>query len=225
MCESVEPAVIELNDVPSIEPIPIGSEETSKAQDTELVSITEAPFLAQSAPLNTECSKTNKTGLMYRLDKEKDKINRTDLYDFNPITNYFFYNRKTEGKKIDEKLIEDDEFINKAYKEFNLKFCEVKIIDCFKTAMFKGQKAPIKLTNEVKEALNLNEKNDDDSSYDFESSSDEAQPKSSKNLYKAKNATKRSFLRGSKGKRRKNSKKLNDKVKIKTEPGQKLKKK
>jgi hypothetical protein len=83
------------------------------------------------------------------------RLNRSDLYDYNPITNYFSYNKKVEEKKFDEKLINEDKFIRESFNKFDLKVCTVRLHDCMQTDALKGFKAPINLTNELKEKLSL----------------------------------------------------------------------
>lgn len=140
--------------------------------DTEMVPAEPAQV---DEPKQTEMEKLKPK--INREDKnniERDKINRNLLFDYNPITNYFYYNKRNDGKKIDQKIMEEDEFVKQAYKKFNLvKFCEIKIVDCFRTDMFKGLKAPIKLNEDMKAALKLVKpqevttvEDDDDDEYD-----------------------------------------------------------
>ena len=116
---------------------------------------------------------------------ERDKINRDLLFDYNPITNYFNYNNKTDQKNIDQILIEEDDFVKKAYEKYNIKnFCQVKLVDCFSTDLFKGLKVPIKLSEDLKQALKLGD--EDDQYDDIEVVTKKKQRKSRKNIWRDK---------------------------------------
>jgi len=82
--------------------------------------------------------------------KPKSKLaglNKKDLYDFNPITNYFNYNKNLD--------VNDDEFVRSSFEKYNLKFCEIKLLDCMKSDMFRDMQPPIQLTKKMQELLNL----------------------------------------------------------------------
>lgn len=81
-----------------------------------------------------------------------------EVFDYNPIVNYFYYNRGTENKTLDERLMEFDDFTKDTYDKYKLRVAKVNMIDCFKTGVFKGYdktSMPIKLTPEIRTQLNL----------------------------------------------------------------------
>lgn len=120
---------------------------------------------------------------------ERDKINRNLLFDYNPITNYFNYNNKTAKKNIDQILIEEDNFVKKAYEKYNIKnFCQIKLVDCFSIEPFKGLKVPIKLSEELKHTLDLG--NEDDQYDDIEAVAKKKRRKIRKNIWRDKKRTK-----------------------------------
>ncbi|RNA16408.1 hypothetical protein BpHYR1_008100 [Brachionus plicatilis] len=120
---------------------------------------------------------------------ERDKINRNLLFDYNPITNYYNYNNKADSKTIDQKLIEEDQFVKRAYEKFDLKtFCEVKLVDCFSSDLFKGLKVPIKLDDKMKQALDLD--NEDDQYDDIEVVHKKKPRKVRKNIWREKKRVK-----------------------------------
>ena len=83
--------------------------------------------------------------------KPKSKLvglNKKDLYDFNPITNYFNYN-----KNLDDNM--NDEFVRNSFEKYNLKYCQIKLVDCMKSDMFRDMQPPIQLTQKMQELLNL----------------------------------------------------------------------
>ena len=88
-------------------------EERSNTNQNQAIELSGLNLATNQTSNNSESQKTKNR----IINKEKCRINRSDLYDFNPITNYFFYNRKTEQKKIDEKLLEEDEFVNNSFKK------------------------------------------------------------------------------------------------------------
>jgi len=124
-------------------------------QNSSLDNMVKPSDLLTSAS-NSSCATNNSN-----CDKSKNKIDknckisRNDLYDYNPITNYFYYNKKVDQMQIDEKFINEDQFVKESFQKYNLKFCNVKLIDCMQTDMFKNKDLPIKLTNEIKEKLRL----------------------------------------------------------------------
>ncbi|CAF0807534.1 unnamed protein product [Brachionus calyciflorus] len=163
-------------------------------QETPVVQSVEEPKQTEGDLLKPKINRDDKNNL------ERDKINRNLLFDYNPITNYFFYNKRVDQKKIDQKILEEDEFVQRAYKKFNINmnlYCEIKLIDCFRTDMFKGLKAPIKLTDDVKKKLNLNSMevdneyeddvyDDDDDQYEFIDDGIDTKKKSSNTQKKSK---------------------------------------
>lgn len=81
-----------------------------------------------------------------------------EVFDYNPIVNYFYYNRGTENKTLDERLMEFDDFTKDTYDKYKLRVAKVNMVDCFKTGVFKGYdktSMPIKLTPEIRTQLNL----------------------------------------------------------------------
>ena len=110
-----------------------------------------------SGPSSSDLNAKTKIKNNNNNDIYKDKIKRSDLYDYNPITNYFHYNKGASSLKLDEKLINENEFIKNAFEKYNLKQCSVDLFDCMNTNMFKNLTIPIKLTNEMKIKLNLND--------------------------------------------------------------------
>jgi hypothetical protein len=91
---------------------------------------------------------------------KKNSKQKTNIYDHNPITDMFFYNRDTENKTLDEKIMGDDPYVAECYKKFNLKTASIKIDDCFKVGLFKDMKdqTRIKLSESMKKVLKLGPK-------------------------------------------------------------------
>lgn len=93
-----------------------------------------------------------------KIVKSTNALNRKDLFDYNPITNYFNYNNKTEQiQSIDEKKINDDEFVKRSFEKYKLKTCCITLKDCFNMDIlnnFKSMKS-ISLTEKMKKDLNL----------------------------------------------------------------------
>ena len=110
-----------------------------------------------SVPSSSDLNAKTKTKNNNNNDIYKDKIKRSDLYDYNPITNYFHYNKGASSLKLDEKLINENEFIKNAFEKYKLKQCSVDLSDCMNTSMFKNLTIPITLTIEMKSKLNLND--------------------------------------------------------------------
>jgi hypothetical protein len=110
-----------------------------------------------SGPSSSDLNAKTKAKNNNNNDIYKDKIKRSDLYDYNPITNYFQYNKGASSLKLDEKLINENEFIKNAFEKYSLKQCSVDLFDCMNTSMFKNLTIPITLTKEMKTELNLND--------------------------------------------------------------------
>jgi hypothetical protein len=109
--------------------------------------------------VNLEENKENETEKREeesRKDKEKkQRKGLNKLFDYNPITNYFNYNQKAELKQVDQKLIEDNEYIRQAFEKYNLKRCNVNLVDCFGTGLLYRTESTIKITDEIKQKLGI----------------------------------------------------------------------
>lgn len=53
------------------------------------------------------------------------------MYDFNPIVNYFYYNKGTESKTIDQRLNELDDYRQEMFVKHKLRLCTVNMQNCF----------------------------------------------------------------------------------------------
>ena len=97
---------------------------------------------------NSEC--TNKSN--------NKNAKRNDIFDFNPITKYFYYNKDTDKKHIDRIKIENNDFDREMFKKYNLKKATVKIRDVLSFEQLKDLKYPFRLTEKDKNHIRNEQK-------------------------------------------------------------------
>lgn len=66
------------------------------------------------------------------------RLNREDIYGVNYITHHFNYNTEEATKKtLDQKLMDDDEFVRNAFLTYKLKPCTVTMVNFVSLDIFK----------------------------------------------------------------------------------------
>jgi hypothetical protein len=89
---------------------------------------------------------------------------RNGWYDYNPITNWFFYNKDADKKSLDQKRVEEDAYYEEAFRKYGLRPCHVSVNDCRRADVFAGvtirPDKPVSLTYEMKYEFGLLTSND-----------------------------------------------------------------
>lgn len=135
--------------------------------DNELESLRRSSLISSNSSTNLEQIKNNKDSGPVIAEKLNNKnnckklkrpanINRSDLYEYNPITNYYNYNTDVQrALTLDENNCLREPFYGESFKKYDLKFLSIELVDCFKGGMFENLKVPISLTSDMKKILNL----------------------------------------------------------------------
>lgn len=82
------------------------------------------------------------------------------VYDYNPIVNYFYYNQGTEKKTLTERLVEVDDYTRDMFTRHGLRVCTVKMSNCLGAdSLFANvdpaKMMPVKLTRRVLDSFGL----------------------------------------------------------------------
>jgi hypothetical protein len=83
-------------------------------------------------------------------NKSNKNSKRLDIFDHNPITKYFYYNKDTDKKHIDQIKIDNDDFDREMFEKYKLKKATIKIRDVLSIDDLKGLKYPFKLSEKTK---------------------------------------------------------------------------
>ena len=105
-------------------------------------------------PQTAESANNIKNNLARKLKLPRPHFNKADIYEYNPITNYYNYNTDVQRTQtLDENNCQRETFYRESFEKYDLKFSSVEMVDCFKTGILENLSQPVHLTTEMKELL------------------------------------------------------------------------
>ena len=111
----------------------------------------------KNEPQTAESANNIKNNLARKLKLPRPHFNKADIYEYNPITNYYNYNTDVQRTQtLDENNCQRETFYRESFEKYDLKFSSVEMVGCFKTGILENLSQPVHLTTEMKELLNLN---------------------------------------------------------------------